>query len=61
MNKDQVVAVMSDVVNNLNFQVALEQGAPIEDAKSAIEAHQPHLVYVNGLIYDRLLEEGLLK
>lgn len=60
MNKNEIVQIMCDVVNKLNFEVAQSQGADMNDAKVAIEQHQPHLVYVNSIILDALASKGLV-
>lgn len=52
--------MMCDVVNQMNFEIAAQQGAPLEEAKMAIEQHQPHLVHVNTMILEKLIAEGLI-
>lgn len=60
MNRNEIVQIMCDVVNRLNFDIAQSQGANMDEARMAIEQHQPHLMHVNNLILDELISKGLV-
>jgi hypothetical protein len=60
MHKNLIVKIMCDVVNEMNFEIAQAQGANPEEAKAAIEQHQPQLVHVNTMILDKLIESGIV-
>ncbi len=60
MNKNEIVKIMCDVVNQMNYQIAQQQGADMNEAMAAIEQHQPHLIQVNTMILDALASKGLV-
>lgn len=60
MEKDRVVDEMCEVINNMNRQVAWQNGIPSDQVNDLIMRMQPELKYGNGLIYDRLVEIGAI-
>jgi len=60
MQKDEIVKIMCDVVNQMNFEIAQSQGADMNEAMMAIEQHQPHLIHVNTMILNELVNKGLV-
>lgn len=61
MNRQDIVKIMCDVVNNLNYQVAQQQGISAEDAYKAIEGHQEQLQYVNNVLLDELIKKEIIQ
>jgi hypothetical protein len=60
MNRDEVVKLMTDVVNDINKQMAWQTGMPSDQLNQAIAQMQPELNRVNGLIYDKLKSLGVI-
>jgi hypothetical protein len=61
MDKDQVVELMTDAVVSLNKNIAVEQNVPDEAIDEFIKLSMPQFKYVNGLLYDLLDTNGLIK
>jgi hypothetical protein len=61
MDKDQVVELMTDAVVSLNKNIAVEQNVPSEQIDEFIKLSMPQFKYVNGLLYDILDTNGLIK
>ncbi len=61
MTKEQVVQIMTKAVNDINYQVGLNVGMSEQDIKSAIDAHQEQLIFVNNSLYDVLLQNNIIK
>lgn len=61
MNKQEVVRIMTETVNNINRQMGLQQGAPVHEVEQAIAQHQDQLNQMNDMIYDALVITGVIK
>lgn len=61
MNKQEVVRIMTETVNNINRQLGSQQGSPIHEVEQAIAQHQPQLNQMNEMIYDALVINGVIK
>ncbi len=61
MNKEDVISLMCEVINDMIRQVAFQSGIPSDQAAMAINEQQPELRRVNGLIYDKLVSAGIIK
>jgi hypothetical protein len=61
MDKEQVVDLMTDTVINLNKTIAAEQNVPDEAIDEFIKLQMPQFKYVNGLLYDLLDNNGIIK
>jgi predicted methyltransferase len=60
MYRDEAVQLMTDTINNFNRQVAAQQGADAKQVEEYIMKAQPELMYVNGMLYDMLKENGVI-
>lgn len=60
MEKDRVIEEMCEVINNMNRQFAWQSGIPSDQVNDMIQKMQPELKHGNGLIYDRLVEIGVI-
>lgn len=61
MNKEDVVLLMCEVINDMNRQMAFQSGVPSDQVAAVIKEQQPELQRVNGLIYDKLAAAGIIK
>lgn len=61
MKKEQVVDLMTDFINHMNTERAIQAGMGSEQIKIAIEGSKQEIKYVNGLIYDLLVENGIIR
>lgn len=61
MDKDKVVELMTDAVVGLNKNIAVEQNIPSEQIDEFIKLSMPQFKYVNGMLYDLLDTNGLIK
>jgi hypothetical protein len=60
MNREDVVNIMTDVVNEMNRQMAWSQGIPSDQVEDVLKKQKGELDRVNGLIYDRLKLRGII-
>lgn len=60
MYRDEVIDLMSDVVNKMNMEQATAAGVPLEAIEEQISQMQNQLHYVNGLLYDVLKDNGVI-
>lgn len=61
MNKrEQAVELMTEFIMDMNRQKALAMGMPLDQVEPALSAMSPELTYVNGLIYDVLVQSGYI-
>lgn len=58
--KDEVVRMMTDLINNMNLDILNGMGIDPEIAKQNILQAEPELTRVNGLLYDMLKENGVI-
>jgi hypothetical protein len=61
MRKDEVVALMTKVINDMNRQRGIEIGAPLDQIDEMEQMGTPEFNRVNGLIYDMLVEYGIVR
>ncbi len=61
MNKEDVVTLMCEVINEMNRQMAFQSGIPSDQADAVIKEQQSELRRVNGLIYDKLVSAAIIK
>jgi DNA modification methylase len=61
VNKEQVIGLMTDFINHMNTERAIHAGMGSEDIKNMVEMSSPELSHVNSLIYDLLVQNGVIK
>jgi hypothetical protein len=61
MDKDQVVELMTNTVVAWNRQMAEDQKMPQDTLDSWIENAIPQFKYVNSMLYDALVSNGIIK
>lgn len=61
MYRDEVVKIMTDTINNMNRERAYEMMVPSEEVERALSNATPELMRVNALLYDLLVEHGVIK
>lgn len=60
MNRDEAIALMTDTINRMNREMAVQHNISLEDFEQQIVGQQEQLTYVNGLLYDILYEHGVI-
>lgn len=60
MYRDEVVKMMSDLIDNFNRHGAMQSGMPAEQVEQFISQGRTNLEYVNGMLYDMLKENGII-
>jgi len=60
MNKEEVVKIMLDSINEDNLALGLQAGIKEEDIKMQIEVSQPSLGFMMSNIYDKLQSNGVI-
>jgi hypothetical protein len=58
--KEEVVQFMTNVINDLNRQMAEQNQIPESEVQEAIEQHQQQLMFVNSILYDALEANNLI-
>lgn len=61
MQKEQAVSLMTDFINHMNTERAIQAGMGSEDIKKMIESSKAELDFVNSNIYDVLVQNGVIK
>lgn len=58
--KSEVVKIMTDTIVDMNRQMGLQQGVPRDQIEKMIDDSFTQLTMVNGLLYDKLKEIGVI-
>ncbi len=58
--KEEVVQFMTNVINDLNRQMAEQNQIPASEIQEAIMQHQEQLMFVNSILYDALVSNNLI-
>jgi hypothetical protein len=61
MYRDEVIALMTNAVNDMNRKRAIEMGIPSQGLEDSIQAMQDELNNVNGMLYDTLVDNGVIR
>lgn len=60
MNKEQAVELMTEFITDMNRQRAMASGMPLDQVEPALISMKQELDHVNGLIYDLLVQSGVI-
>ena len=60
LSKEEAVQLMCETVNNFNRQVAASQNMDIKKIEEHITTQAEQLKYMNGLLYDALLQADVI-
>lgn len=60
MLRDEVVELMTGVINKMNREMGAQHNVPSDVLEQQIVAQKEQLDYVNGLLYDTLVEYNLI-
>lgn len=60
MLRDEVIELMTNVINKMNREMGLQHNIPADVLEQQIIAQKQQLDYVNGLLYDQLFEYGII-
>lgn len=58
--RHEVIKLMSDYIEQMNTQIAKQQGASDQEIEKVLGQARPQLDYVNGMLYDMLVENGVV-
>jgi hypothetical protein len=58
--RSDVVNLMTNVINDLNFQKATQDGVDEMQIRKAIADHQEELNFINGVLVDALSKSNLI-
>ncbi len=58
--RDEVIELMTNVINKMNREVGAQHNIPTDMLEEQIVVQKPQLDYVNGLLFDTLLEYGYI-
>ena len=61
MYRDEVIALMTNAVNDMNRNRAIEAGMASFGIEESIQAMQDELNKVNGMLYDTLVDNGVIR
>jgi hypothetical protein len=60
MRREEVVSIMTKVITDMNTERGVEMGVPSEQLEEMTKASIPEFDRVNGIIYDRLVDLGVI-
>lgn len=60
MEKQQVVDLMTETIEDFNRIVARQQNVPQEQVEQLLKSVQSQVVMVNELLYDTLKDKGII-
>lgn len=58
--RDEAIKLMSDHIDNMNRQMGMQHGVPESQIEEQLSQQRPQMMYVNGLLFDLLLEHGYI-
>jgi len=60
LSKEEAVQLMCETVNSFNRQIAVSQNMDIKKIEEHIVTQAEQLKYMNGLLYDALLQADVI-
>jgi hypothetical protein len=61
MNREEAIELMCSAVNNMNRKIGQEALIPSDNIEKMIEESSEQLRGVNGMLYDLLASNGIIK
>lgn len=61
MNREEVINLMSSTVEDINREIGKAQQLPEEEVEKLIAGLREQMLFVNTLVYDKLVETGVIK
>lgn len=58
--RDEVIELMTNFVNKMNREMGYQHNIPSDMLEQQIAAQKDQLDYVNGMLFDILLENGYI-
>ena len=58
--RDEVIALMTEAINKMNREMGYQHNIPSEVLEQQIIGQKDQLDYVNGMLFDILLENGYI-
>lgn len=60
MTRDEIILEMCEVVNDMNRQMAWQNGIPSDQVDQVISQMQAELMAANAVILDKLIDLGVI-
>jgi hypothetical protein len=60
MIRDDAIEIMTEAINKMNREMGYQHNVPSEMLEEQIQTQQTQLNYVNGMLFDLLLEQGYI-
>lgn len=60
MYRDEAIELMTKTIEDMNRDIAASQFVPSDQVETILAQARPELVRVNGLLYDTLVENGVI-
>ena len=61
LKRSEVIELMTDTINKMNMKMMQDMNTPYEQMMSYIEQSTPDLDRVNGILFDKLVEHGVIR
>lgn len=60
MYREEVIELMTKTIEDMNRDIAESQFVPSDQVEAILSQARPELMRVNGLLYDTLVENGVI-
>lgn len=60
MNKEKVVELMTEYINEMNRDHGYKAGMPVDEIEHAVATAAPEIARVHGELYDLLVQKGVI-
>lgn len=60
MLRDEVIEIMTNTVNEINRKIGSQHNVPVDALEQEIAKQKEQLDYVNGAIFDAILDNGYI-
>lgn len=61
LSREEVVLIMTQTVDDINREIGKAQEMPEEETEKLIAAMREQVVFVNAMLYDKLVESEVIK
>lgn len=61
MYREEAIKLMTEAVNKINYDRGAQMGLSSEQIKQAVDQSIPEIVQINGMLYDLLVDNGVIK
>lgn len=61
MYREEVIKLMTEMVNKINYDRGAQMGLTAEQIKMAVDQSIPEITQINSMLYDLLVDNGVIK